>query len=170
MTHTNSQIKLKRMRLRDLKHAYYLQKHSFGNQMFMRFGSLLDNWLPGHYIYLVYVPGIDMAVGMIGYYFTKHKTLMHYTTLCVDSSQRGMGVGTRTIYTTFLPEFTHGAKSCIFEVRSKNQTAISIYEHIGFKTIKKRLAWYKDPVDDAIIMGMETDLMHKKAREYFANN
>ncbi len=42
--------------------------------------------------------------------------------------------------------------SCTLEVRESNSAAISLYERSGFKRTGKRVHYYTNPVEDAVIM------------------
>lgn len=44
------------------------------------------------------------------------------------------------------------ASEIFLEVRTSNLPAISLYEKNGFKVISKRLNYYKNPSEDALVM------------------
>jgi ribosomal-protein-alanine N-acetyltransferase len=45
-----------------------------------------------------------------------------------------------------------GADSAELEVRSASEGAISLYRGLGFETVGLRKGYYRDPVDDAVLM------------------
>ena len=48
-----------------------------------------------------------------------------------------------------------GARVSFLEVRAGNVPAIGLYAAEGFKEIDRRKAYYRDPVEDAVIMCLE---------------
>ncbi len=46
-----------------------------------------------------------------------------------------------------------GAASCFLEVRAANKAALGLYTKMGFKRRGLRRDYYRDPVDDAVVMG-----------------
>lgn len=46
-------------------------------------------------------------------------------------------------------------QQCLLEVRNSNHSAISVYKKIGFEIISQRANYYKDPIEDALIMKWE---------------
>lgn len=65
---------------------------------------------------------------------------------------RGFGVGTALTEKLSDCAKEKGASFISLEVRESNQTAISIYEKIGFKEVGKRKNFYSSPREDGIIM------------------
>jgi len=45
-----------------------------------------------------------------------------------------------------------GAHAVELEVRSKNEAAFALYRRLGFEAVGLRRSYYRDPVDDAILM------------------
>ncbi|MCL2353166.1 MAG: ribosomal protein S18-alanine N-acetyltransferase [Defluviitaleaceae bacterium] len=76
----------------------------------------------------------------------------HILNIAVDVSFRGRGIGT-CLMQAFL-EFAHekGLSFLMLEVRESNHHALSLYERHGFKQISTRESYYKNPMEDAVIM------------------
>ena len=72
--------------------------------------------------------------------------------IAVLPDERGRGVGYRLLDFSMKTERTRGLETVFLEVRSKNIPAINLYASYGFKSVGTRKGYYKDPVDDAIIM------------------
>ena len=53
----------------------------------------------------------------------------------------------------------NGLETLFLEVRSKNTPAIKLYNSLSFKKISERKNYYKDPVDDALIMMLSGEPM-----------
>ncbi len=74
------------------------------------------------------------------------------TNIAVKASERGKGVGTALL--TFLMEEgkKFGITAYTLEVRVSNQTAIHVYEKLGFVSEGIRRGFYDCPKEDAVIM------------------
>lgn len=71
----------------------------------------------------------------------------------VESSSRRQGVS-RALLQTWLGWATAlGAEAALLEVRSSHTAAISLYESAGFHVEGHRKAYYRDPTEDALLMG-----------------
>ena len=47
-----------------------------------------------------------------------------------------------------------GAEEMLLEVRAGNGAALSLYEHAGFVVTGRRARYYREPVEDAVLMWM----------------
>lgn len=65
---------------------------------------------------------------------------------------RGRGIGYRILDFAVKTERGKGLESLFLEVRSENLPALALYRSYGFKKIGVRKNYYKNPVDDAIVM------------------
>lgn len=74
--------------------------------------------------------------------------------IVVDSSCRRSGVGERLIAAWMTWARERGAVKVQLEVRCKNHAAINFYEHEGFQREGLRHKYYRDPEEDALLMGM----------------
>ncbi len=55
-----------------------------------------------------------------------------------------------------------GVKECLLEVRSANRPALALYRKAGFTRRGRRRDYYRDPVDDAVLMGKSLSLKLKE--------
>lgn len=75
--------------------------------------------------------------------------------IAVTPRFRKMGVG-KKLMETFLTETREaGVSSWFLEVRSRNREAIGFYESIGFAADGQRKNYYKNPLDDALLMSRQ---------------
>ncbi len=81
--------------------------------------------------------------------------------IAVDPAYRGRGLG-RHILSTLLKAYEPHLSLIYLEVRSSNQAAIRLYEHMGFETVGRRRGYYESPREDAILM---TKFLSPKAGE-----
>lgn len=65
--------------------------------------------------------------------------------------------GIATMFLSEIEKLAHKLKSKVMmiEVRSKNNSALDLYNKCGFNAISKRENYYKNPTDDAIILNKE---------------
>ena len=95
----------------------------------------------------------DKLVGYIGGWMIIDE--LHITNLAVDPDYRKQGIATRLIKSTIEIVKRKDFKSVTLEVRESNQAAINLYHKIGFKQKGRRLQYYKDNNEDALIMRKE---------------
>lgn len=80
---------------------------------------------------------------------------MELLKLAVSREDRGRGVG-RTLLETCVSEGRRrGCVACYLEVRAGNEAAVRFYRRLGFRTTGIRRNYYRDPVEDAILMSRE---------------
>ena len=72
--------------------------------------------------------------------------------IAVRPDKRGRGIGYRLLDYGVKTSKGRGLESLFLEVRSKNIPALKLYSSYGFKRIAIRKNYYKDPVDDAVVM------------------
>ena len=68
--------------------------------------------------------------------------------VAVRPEQRGSGIGRRLVETGL----ARGSGTCFLEVRQSNQTALRLYESLGFLRVGIRENYYHEPVEPAIVM------------------
>ena len=56
-------------------------------------------------------------------------------------------------------------ETCFLEVRQGNEAAIRLYEKYGFREIGIRRAYYRDPVEDALVMSCDLRVQRVGAGE-----
>lgn len=76
----------------------------------------------------------------------------YITNVCVKKEKRRQGIG-KLMLEALLEE----AKLCkveavTLEVRESNESAIKLYEQLGFKSVGKRKDFYAHPTENAVIM------------------
>lgn len=72
--------------------------------------------------------------------------------ILVDKNSRNMNIGSHMLNMLFDASKKLNITKIILEVRKSNITAINLYEKNGFKIIHKREKYYKDNLEDALIM------------------
>lgn len=74
---------------------------------------------------------------------------LHINTLAVARAHRRRGIATRLV--RHVLDATH-ARRATLEVRASNQAAIRLYEKLGFTATAVRKQYYRDPVEDGLIL------------------
>lgn len=76
------------------------------------------------------------------------------TNVSVDKSFRGQGIAEQLMQRLLAEGKAMGITAFTLEVRSGNQAAVCLYEKLGFVTEGVRKNFYRNPVEDALIMWM----------------
>ena len=72
--------------------------------------------------------------------------------VAVRGDKRRRGIGYRLLDYAVKSERGHGLESVFLEVRASNVPARNIYHSYGFSEIGERKNYYRDPVENAIVM------------------
>jgi len=72
--------------------------------------------------------------------------------VAVDPAYRRTGVAKTLLERVLSEARASGATSATLEVRASNAPALALYEHFGFKQEGVRPAYYREPVEDALIL------------------
>ncbi len=72
--------------------------------------------------------------------------------LAVDADHRRRGIGGRLLGGALDWLAANGASTCWLEVRRSNDAGRRLYENAGFRPVGHRKNYYRDPVEDAVLM------------------
>jgi len=75
--------------------------------------------------------------------------------VCTHPSFRGQGIATKLLTDTIVNDIHVGITRVVLEVRSRNDSAIGLYEKMGFVKLGTRKGFYSTPADDAIVMELD---------------
>lgn len=133
----------------DLKGVLEVESESFANPWTREmYDSELRNPDVCH-IYVARISGCQVA-GFCAFWLVVDQ--MHVNNLAVRPSYRGRGLGSALISHALMEAFRSGAQFSILEVRRSNAEARKLYERFGFKVVGTRLAYYKNPIEDALVL------------------
>jgi ribosomal-protein-alanine N-acetyltransferase len=76
----------------------------------------------------------------------------HIATIAIHPHYRGLGYGKTMLAEVLRQSIQRGAQLATLEVRASNLVAQKMYRTFGFKTVGRRLHYYRDNNEDAIIM------------------
>jgi len=93
----------------------------------------------------------------------------HITNISVKPSFRRRKIGEALLHTVIENCRKNGVKYITLEVRVSNQSAISLYEKYGFKSLGKRKQYYQDNNEDALIMWTE-NIFYDKFKTIYDKN
>lgn len=72
--------------------------------------------------------------------------------LAVGKALRRRGIATQLVNKAVATARSAGAKQVYIEVRASNQAAIALYTRVGFRECGRRAAYYRDPIEDAVLL------------------
>lgn len=87
-------------------------------------------------------------------YIGAHNVLgeVYITNVAVFPEYRKMGVATALIDALVSSACAENSDFVTLEVRKSNNSAITLYEKTGFKTVGERKNFYENPTEDALLM------------------
>lgn len=77
---------------------------------------------------------------------------LHINNIGVHETARRRGIGNALMQTAFDAARRQGALMSILEVRAGNVAAQSLYRRFGFEVVGRRRQYYREPVEDALLM------------------
>lgn len=92
----------------------------------------------------------DYLLGFIGVWLMAGEA--HVVTVAVRRSHRRMGIGERLLIAAIEQAMEFGQDVVTLEVRASNDAARRLYEKYGFNNVGRRVRYYTDNNEDAIIM------------------
>ncbi len=79
----------------------------------------------------------------------------HIATIAIHPDYRGKGYGKSLLSESLRQSIQHGAKLAMLEVREHNLVALQMYRQFGFRIVGRRLHYYKDNQEDAVMMNLD---------------
>jgi ribosomal-protein-alanine N-acetyltransferase len=92
----------------------------------------------------------ERIVGYAGFWLVVDEA--HLSTLAVHPEWRRQGLGDRLLREAMRDAAANGAEMMTLEVRPSNRAARRLYEKHGFQEVGRRPRYYKDNLEDAILM------------------
>ena len=80
---------------------------------------------------------------------------LRFMTLAVERSARRRGIARELVQHAMAFGRERGAVRAVLEVRASNEAARCLYEQAGFRQLATRAKYYTNPIEDAILMGMD---------------
>jgi ribosomal-protein-alanine N-acetyltransferase len=79
----------------------------------------------------------------------------HIATIAIHPEYRGHGYGKKLLADTIRKSMQRGATRATLEVRENNHLAQQMYRKFGFLIVGRRLQYYKDNNEDAVLMAVD---------------
>jgi len=80
---------------------------------------------------------------------------MHIATIATHPDFRRQGIGALILTEALKDARAAGARRSFLEVRASNEAAQAMYRRFGFQITGRRLKYYKDNGEDAVLMTLE---------------
>jgi ribosomal-protein-alanine N-acetyltransferase len=77
---------------------------------------------------------------------------LHINTLAVGPADRRQGYATMLLEEVMSDAAAKGAQKATLEVRASNESALALYQGLGFRVAAKRPGYYSKPQEDALIL------------------
>lgn len=97
--------------------------------------------------------GGKTVIGVIVMWFIVDEA--HISTLAVHPDYRRRGVAEALLTYGLKESFQRGARTATLEVRARNVAAHNLYKKFGFKIVGRRLRYYQDNQEDALVMTLK---------------
>ena len=136
---------------KDLPSVMGIENMSYPNPWHLSsFKGEIDNRPISNPYVVVYRP-LEKIIGYIIYWHIRNEVQISNIAISPDYRQMGVGEG---VLRKVLVEMCHKEAEFVFlEVRPSNLTARCLYEKIGFTILGLRKGYYRNPSEDAIVMG-----------------
>jgi ribosomal-protein-alanine N-acetyltransferase len=80
---------------------------------------------------------------------------LHVHNLAVRPHWRRRGLGAALVHHAIETARARGACRALLEVRASNLPARALYERMGFREMSIRRGYYRDPAEDALVLGCD---------------
>lgn len=107
--------------------------------------------------------GVRRVAGYIVFWNVEDE--MHILNLAVAPGRRRQGIGRQLVLSALKRAVRKGAKRAFLEVRASNASAQKLYSSLGFTGISTRRNYYDAPIEDAVVMTLETGPLQRLAQE-----
>ena len=119
--------------------------------------AFCDPWPPEAFSDFVIKNGwlLDLdgqVAGYIFYHFVIDEAVI--INFAVDPAYQGQNYGQFLLSASMQLLINRGVKYFFLDVRRSNLPAIGLYHKVGFQSLGFRKDYYHDPVEDAIVMGL----------------
>ncbi len=86
---------------------------------------------------------------------------LHILDLATKESMRRQGIARQLVLAAIRTAYEWGARKAFLEVRESNVGAAELYQDLGFEKTQVRMEYYEHPVENAIVMILDTENMRR---------
>jgi ribosomal-protein-alanine N-acetyltransferase len=139
------------MNEKDLPFVKEIENLSYPNPwQLSSFKGEIDNRPISNPYVVIYRP-LEKIIGYVIYWHIRNEVQISNIAISPDYRQMGVGEG---VLRKVLTEMRHKEAEFVFlEVRPSNLIARTLYEKLGFSILGLRKGYYRNPSEDAIVMG-----------------
>ena len=142
-------ISIRRARAEDLPAILGIERVSFTDPWsHSSFAALLEQ--PRVYFSVALDPDTGTLLGYTVAWFVLDEAEL--ANLAVAPDARGNGIGSMLLGGALAASEARGSMTMFLEVRASNYPAIALYTSHGFTEVGRRRAYYRKPVEDALIL------------------
>jgi ribosomal-protein-alanine N-acetyltransferase len=143
-------IMLRRAEVADLDAVVAIERASFTDPPWSHdsFTALVDS--PRAYFMVACEAPAGPVVGYVVAWFVADEA--EIANLAVAPPRRTRGVGARLLDAALTEAHANGARVVHLEVRDSNAAARALYGSRGFSAVGRRRRYYRDPVEDALLL------------------
>jgi [ribosomal protein S18]-alanine N-acetyltransferase len=140
---------------RDLDAIVAIERASFSDPPWSRnsFLALVDS--PRAYFTVACESPTGQVIGYVVAWFVADEA--EIANLAVAPDRRHRGVGSRLLDEALIAARGAGAQVVHLEVRDSNAAARALYGSRGFSAVGRRRHYYRDPVEDALLLRRELE-------------
>jgi ribosomal-protein-alanine N-acetyltransferase len=139
---------LRRMNEKDLPFVLEIESLSYPNPWHLSSFKGEINNKPISNPYVVIFKPLDRIIGYVIYWH------LQISNIAISPDYRQLGVGEAVLKKILHEVRCKGAEFVFLEVRPSNQAARSLYNKLDFKILGVRKGYYRNPAEDAIVMGL----------------
>lgn len=143
-------ISLRRAAATDLDAVVAIERASFTDPPWSRDSFLALVNSPRAYFTVACESPTGVVVGYVVAWFVADEA--EIANLAVTPDRRGRGIGSRLLDAALTEARAAGAVVVHLEVRDSNAAARALYGSRGFETVGRRRRYYRDPVEDALLL------------------
>lgn len=142
---------LRRMEEKDLPSVIEIENLSYPNPWRPSAfeGEIANRPVSNPYV-IVYRP-LDRVIGYIIYWRIKRE--IQISNIAVHPDFRQRGIGERSLRQILNEAARKSVRFAFLEVRPSNSVARALYEKLGFEVLGIRRGYYRNPPEDALVMG-----------------
>lgn len=141
---------IRKMTKEDINWVYKIEEESFSMPWSI---SSFEKELENDLTYYIIAEIDGKIVGYMGMWVVLGEGQV--TNIAVAKAYRGKGIGKALLAHILEYAKQTDIKMLFLEVRESNRVARKLYESYGFSPIARRKAYYRQPIEDAIVMMTE---------------
>ncbi len=139
------------MNLDDIPFVIEIETLSYPNPWHLSsFKGEIENRPISNPYVIIYRP-LEKIIGYVIYWHIRNE--VQISNIAISPDYRQMGVGEGVLRKVLLEMRQKGAAFVFLEVRPSNLAARRLYEKLGFTILGLRKGYYRNPSEDAIVMG-----------------